>query len=307
MYKWFLEKRLRLLQYIEEKAPAQAPPDWWWVVVAAIGSLAQQTNIIITKLQAKDLIISQQIALLMELATSFCHEIQIEGPYNETHITEINKEYNSVYGSYSVAHDNVNLYLQDQGIAIQEALYNMGYDASHWVVNIIGIHMVRIVDSLFKIQVERNSANGSNECYTISPVLPNELVKLRPAMFSDILRKHLQQLSNSWSESQIDLLESQHRDLRFEYQQNSETFGKALDRFNSFTTFEVAWSIVDLRFNVLRDFCGGIATVFPNTATVEADFSNISLENDDSRTALTGLSLEGILQCKQWKLLESLV
>ena len=126
-------------------------------------------------------------------------------------------------------------------------------------------------------------------------------------MFSDILRKHLQQLSNSWSESQIDLLESQHWDLHFEYQQNSETFGKALDRFNSFTSFEVAWSIVDLRFNVLRDFCGGIATVFPNTAMVEADFSNISWEKDDSRTALTDLSLEGILQCKQWKLLESLV
>ena len=64
---------------------------------------------------------------------------------------------------------------------------------------------------------------------------------------------------------------------------------------------------MDLRFNVLRDFCGGIATVFPNTATVEADFSNISWEKDDSRTGLTDLSLEGILQCKQWKLLESLV
>src|SRR6266496_3615447 len=99
MCKWFLEKCLQLLQYIEEKAPAQAPPDWWWVVVAAIDSLAQQTNIIITKLQAKDLIISQQTALLTELATSFCHEIQIEGPYDEIHITGINKEYNSVYGS----------------------------------------------------------------------------------------------------------------------------------------------------------------------------------------------------------------
>ena len=125
-------------------------------------------------------------------------------------------------------------------------------------------------------------------------------------MFSDILRKHLLQLNNSWSQSQIDLLESQHRDLRFEYQQN-EIFSKALDSFNYFTSFEKAWLIVEPKFNVLRDFCGGIATVFPNTATVEADFSNISWEKDDSRTALTDLSLEGILQCKQWDLLNRLI
>jgi len=57
----------------------------------------------------------------------------------------------------------------------------------------------------------------------------------------------------------------------------------------------------------LKDFCGGIATVFPNTATVEADFSNISWEKDDFRKSLTYLSLEGILQCKQYDLLSNLV
>ena len=48
--KWLLEKRIRLLQYIEEKGPSQTPPVWWWIVVAAIGALAKETNIIITTL-----------------------------------------------------------------------------------------------------------------------------------------------------------------------------------------------------------------------------------------------------------------
>src|SRR5208282_1142767 len=100
--------------------------------------------------------------------------------------------YNSTYGSYSVSHNNVNLYLQDQGIVVQEALISLGYEGSHHVVNIIDIHMIRIVHGLFNIQVEWNSANGVSDCYTIPLVLPNELVKLRPAMFSDILRKYLQ-------------------------------------------------------------------------------------------------------------------
>jgi len=49
------------------------------------------------------------------------------------------------------------------------------------------------------------------------------------------------------------------------------------------------------RFNVLRDFCEGIAIIFPNIAIVEADFSNISWKKNDSRMTLTDLSLEGIL------------
>ena len=119
-------------------------------------------------------------------------------------------------------------------------------------------------------------------------------------------QEHLLQLNNFYNQSQIDLLESQYHDLHFEYQQN-KTFSKALDSFNYFTSFEKAWLIIELKFNVLRDFCGRIATVFPNTATVKTDFSNISWENNDSRTALTDLSLEGILQCKQLDLLKRLV
>ena len=59
--------------------------------MAAIGGLAQQTNVVITKLQSKDLIISQQMTLLTGLASSFCQEIQIEGLYDEEHINSIDK------------------------------------------------------------------------------------------------------------------------------------------------------------------------------------------------------------------------
>ena len=73
------------------------------------------------------------------------------------------------------------------------------------------------------------------------------------------------------------------------------------------TSFEIGWSIVEgKKFDVLRDFCGGIATVFPNTATVESDFSILGGEKDEYRKSLTDLSLEGIIQCKQFELLSSL-
>ena len=60
------------------------------------------------------------------------------------------------------------------------------------------------------------------------------------------------------------------------------------------------------KFSVLRDFCGGMASIFPNTATVESDFSILGWEKDEYRKSLTDLSLEGIIYCKQFELLSAL-
>ena len=64
---------------------------------------------------------------------------------------------------------------------------------------------------------------------------------------------------------------------------------------------------MDGRFKILRDFCGGIATVFPNTASVESDFSILGWEKDKFRLSITDLSLEGVTHCKQCTVLSSLV
>jgi hypothetical protein len=65
------------------------------------------------------------------------------------------------------------------------------------------------------------------------------------------------------------------------------------------TTFNDAWDYVLGRFEHLRLFCGGLATVLANITSVESDFSVLKWEMDDNRTALMHLSLEGIFQAKQ--------
>ena len=76
------------------------------------------------------------------------------------------------------------------------------------------------------------------------------------------------------------------------------------------TSFQSGWAILEgphaLNFTILPDFCGGIASVFPNTATVESDFSILGWEADEYRRSLTDLSLEGIMQCKQFEILNRL-
>ena len=104
-----------------------------------------------------------------------------------------------------------------------------------------------------------------------------------------------------WTEELIDKLELQHRQLLVAYQHES-SLKSALNECDGNTSFEYGWSIIKgaSRFDILMDFCGGIATIFPNTATVESEFSMLSWEKDEYRKSLTDLSLEGIMQCKQF-------
>src|SRR5947207_9196693 len=90
--------------------------------------------------------------------------------------------------------------------------------------------------------------------------------------------------------------ERQHLSIWRQYQSASEQ--------DKSTFFDV---YVAYENTVLRDFFGGIATVFANTASVESDFSILGWERDEYRLSLTDLSLEGIMQSKQHELLKSLI
>ena len=95
-------------------------------------------------------------------------------------------------------------------------------------------------------------------------------------------------------------IENQHWPLISAYRQEP-ALKSALDTYVqvSIKSFDTAWAIVEGRFDILRDFCGGIATVFANTASLESDFSILGWEKDKFRLSITDLSLEGVMHCKQ--------
>lgn len=70
--------------------------------------------------------------------------------------------------------------------------------------------------------------------------------------------------------------------------------------------FGKAWLPFSNRFKASLAFCGGLPNVFLGTATVECDFSKINLKRNDYRSHLTDLSLEGLLQGKQFDVLRKL-
>ena len=154
------------------------------------------------------------------------------------------------------------------------------------------------VNGLSSIVAQRDEANEPTD--SLPPVLPQQLVKLRPFEFSQVVALHNRRLKESFTEDQIICINDEFKSLRDAYRREDE-LKRILDTFDHKTTFTEAWqSLVD-RMPLLCQFVGGLASVFPGTSTVEADFSVIGWEKDEYRTALTNFSLEGILHCKQYE------
>jgi hypothetical protein len=84
------------------------------------------------------------------------------------------------------------------------------------------------------------------------------------------------------------------------YQEEALFKEALLHSFNEKKGFSDSWAVANGRFPLLQKFCGGLALAFPNTASVESEFSIINWEKDTSRQGLTDFSLEGILHCRQY-------
>ena len=75
----------------------------------------------------------------------------------------------------------------------------------------------------------------------------------------------------------------------------------------SVQSFKECWSPLGKDHDVLKEFCGGLASVMPGTSSVESDFSLINWWTRDPHSkSLTDFSLGAILHCKQYRSLESL-
>jgi hypothetical protein len=138
-------------------------------------------------------------------------------------------------------------------------------------------------------------------------MMPTQLVKLCHGTFlNEVLDLFRQRVDQAWSINQINQIEQEHRELLKLY--NVEVILRnAIDNHDTKMTFNDAWACAPGRFERLCLFCGGLATVFTNTTSVESDFSILKWELNDNRTALVYLLLEDIFQAKQQVFLQTLL
>ncbi len=141
----------------------------------------------------------------------------------------------------------------------------------------ISIFSLSIVADGLQIQAERDSNNNARELEA-PPGMPTYLVKMRPNVFiNEVVDQYHEHLAKHWSVDLIDKVESEHRELLVVYAREPDV-KVALDMHDEKTLFKEAWDCLKGRFMQLRQLCGGLATTFPNTTSIESDFSIIKWE-----------------------------
>ncbi len=160
---------------------------------------------------------------------------------------------------------------------------------------IIGLHGVII--GLHGVKAERNNTNQSLDL-DVPPVLPSVLMKLRHGMFiRKVLDMYHEHFAKFWSPKNIHQIEADHCALLKAYSTNC-ILCVTIDSHGVLTAFNDAWGCAPGRYECLRSFCDGLATVFANMASVESEFSILKWEMDANHTTLMHLSLKGIFQAK---------
>jgi hypothetical protein len=157
---------------------------------------------------------------------------------------------------------------------------------------------LKLVQGISAIQAEHD-LNNEVALDLALPMVPFQLVEMAPCDFiNSVLDPYRSQLAKFWLDEKIDLIE-QHQQKLFNAYKREPSSKLLIDRQDHTTFFNTGWDVLKGRFEHLRMFCSGLANAFANITSVESDFSILKWEKDDFRQSMMNLTLEGIFQAKQ--------
>lgn len=136
--------------------------------------------------------------------------------------------------------------------------------------------LVKLANEILKIVAKRDSLNNVGE--QLLAVLPHHLVKSDMRALASNIEVHEQHLLRVFSsEAQVQQINAEFIALLSPYRIEPPMKTALASTTGKDVSFHEAWSPVAGHLNMLQEFCGGIARVFPNSATVEVDFSRLGL------------------------------
>ena len=93
------------------------------------------------------------------------------------------------------------------------------------------------------VKAERDENNLPLD-HDAPPVMPQQLVRLRPSKFiQDVRNAYRDRLDNFWTPEQVEEIEANHRDLIKMYR-DDDAMRNAIDKHDANTLFNDAWDCV---------------------------------------------------------------
>jgi hypothetical protein len=207
-------------------------------------------------------------------------------------------------GAFIVTHESVRTALDGLGLWMMKQTNNLHADDLYSVIGTVGKLFVGAADGISRINGERDETNKATD--ELPPVLPLELCRIDMRQFVKLQQSQRDRLLPFFGDDGIESISKDFAEFLRAFREEPKFKEAVGGNSGNDMGFTEGWSPTNDRFSMLQKFCGGLASAFPNTATVESDFSIIGWEKDDNRVDLTDFSLEGILHSKQFKELKKL-
>ena len=296
--KWILHNRVRIMQYFDARKPACEPNGQWWIHLAVCDGIMNEVNTTFVSGQGLSTLVSQQVADLEKLVRILIAQIGARYPLLDLSSDDDNS---IVIGEFVVKRSDVESMVKDCGLYFEGVYNELTVDAKNSTFKDVATFVLSLINEIKEIKSQA-TVDGTQ---VLPPVLPHQLIRIRSHQFNVFVHEQSLRYLKHRTDVQHQMIQEEHRSLCRAYQ-SEQVLMDQLDQSDDKVSFLVGWRPLEGRFVHLKEFCAGLATVFPGTATVESDFSIINFEKNIYRSALTDLSLEGILHCKQFPLVTKL-
>jgi hypothetical protein len=316
--KWLKSKRTRLLEHFENKKPSCTPPLEWWIVVLIIQPLVERVEITFKSLQGMSTLVCEQRQQLSKLERDIIARCNIRGPMTTEEKNTFNQalQQNPKHGfsmedyfvtsqQISAAIDEVGGFVQVQMDTLKASGVADDNEVHDRIIATVGQFALQLVIGMQKVIAERDAENNAAD--ELPVVLPLDLFSVNSRLFTSALQKQRIRLLQKLNDEEVEKIDEQFRSLRLAIREEASL--KSVLEANHLkpnASFEDYWSPLGNKYNDLKNFCGGVASVMPGTSCVESDFSLINWVKDPNSQQLTDFSLESILHCKQYKMIQEI-
>lgn len=320
LLKWLKNKRIRLQEHFAEKKPSCTPTREWWLVVLIIQPLVERIEKTFLSIQGLNALVQEQRQELDCLINDISSRCNLKGPLTAAEklefvkVLEDDPSHGWVLQDYCVERKQILQCIDEVGGFVEsemDELKNSTDDNAmcevDQIVSTVANFSLEIMVGVSKIVAERNSVNKASD--QLPPVRPLDLCSMDTRLFTASLQHQRRRLRQCFNDEEIEQIDQQFRNLRIAVREEKglATILEKEQASSNLSTLENCWS--PLRghdYDALRNYCGGIASVMPGTASVESDFSIINWTKDPNSQSLTDFSLEAILHCKQFGRLRKL-
>ncbi|OWZ18685.1 hypothetical protein PHMEG_0007182 [Phytophthora megakarya] len=315
--RWFDNARVPIQRLLARRNASVAPPAIWWLelkVILVVGSTALKTRAGLREGYAS--LFSQQPQRISMLRLALAGDVGVEGPlpgYQRAALRDQSgsgEMIGSNDGMFAVKPHSIVTFVRGTGSWAAELFDNLNVHERQKIIIVVADKILDLVQGLHGLaeDVEERGSSSNTSLSSFPPVLPHQVSLLHPVDFQEIIRMYRPRLAKTFSSDRLALVETQHSELRTAAT-GEPAVRQLLDTSaeNLASSFDQFWEALRPRWNMLVEFCGGLATVFPTASDSISNASTAPLPfTTGSQSKLAGFSLESRLQCQQFAALHAL-